>query len=162
MPAVSNSSPLIILGAMGRIEILRDVYGEVSVAPAVWRETVEDGAGRPGSTETERATWIHRRLPDPGNLSLAALAGLDAGEAESIALALSLPGERTIILDDRVARRVAQQLSLTLTGTAGVIVRAKTLGVVAAVRPLLVEARSAGLHLNDAAFERFLQLAGEH
>jgi predicted nucleic acid-binding protein len=62
MPSViSNSSPLISLSAIQRLDLLRDFFGTVVVPPAVWREVVEEGQGRAGAAEVETASsegWV--------------------------------------------------------------------------------------------------------
>ena len=60
---------------------------------------------------------------------------VDPGESEAIVLAYE-KGLR-IILDDRKAREVAQRLGVHVTGTVGLIIKAKQEGVIAEVRPLL-------------------------
>ena len=161
MAAVSNSSPLILYAAIGHLDLLRRVYDEITVPPAVWREVVAAGAGRAGSAEVKTASWIRQRPPPAPGPPFQALSTLDAGEAEAIVLAMSLVPPAAILLDDRRARRIAQEAGLAVTGTAGVLVLAKQLGIVPSVRLLLAELRSAGLYLSDAATERFLALADE-
>ncbi|MEA2583347.1 MAG: hypothetical protein QOF33_1432 [Thermomicrobiales bacterium] len=46
MPAVSNGSPLNLYAAIGRLDILRDVFTQVAVPSAVWEEVVIKGTGR--------------------------------------------------------------------------------------------------------------------
>jgi len=61
MPAVSDSSPLILLAAVGRLDLLHRIYGKVVVPPTVWREVVEAGSGRPGTADVPRLDWIRRQ-----------------------------------------------------------------------------------------------------
>ncbi len=63
MPAVSNSSPLILYAAIGRLELLRETYDEIAVPPAVWREVVAAGTGRAGASEVAQSSWIRQRQP---------------------------------------------------------------------------------------------------
>jgi hypothetical protein len=58
---VSDSSILILLSAIGRLELLRDFFGQLVVPPAVWREVVEQGRGRLGVHEIEAGRDL-----DPG------------------------------------------------------------------------------------------------
>ena len=51
--AISNSSTLIHLAAIGRLALLREFYGKITIPPAVWREVVEEGKGRAGAVEVE-------------------------------------------------------------------------------------------------------------
>jgi predicted nucleic acid-binding protein len=161
MPAVSDSSPLILFAAIGRLDLLREIYDEIMVPPAVWQEIVVVGAGRRGATDVAAAPWIRRRSPPSQGVAALAGASLDPGETEAIALAIAdLPGG-PILLDDRRARRLARQAGLAVTGTVGVLVPAKRLGLVAAVRPVLAELRTAGLYLDDKTAEDLLRITGE-
>ena len=70
MIVVADSTPLIALARVGRLELLRDVFGRVIVPDAVWRETVQDGQGQSGASEISAASWIERRtLGDAAHLA---------------------------------------------------------------------------------------------
>ena len=58
MRVVSNASPLINLGAIGQLDLLRQLYRRMTVAPAVWNEVVRLGEGKPGSRAVRTASWI--------------------------------------------------------------------------------------------------------
>ena len=85
---------------------------------------------------------------------------LGRGEAEVIALGLEHPGSR-LILDDTLARRIAQLHKLPFTGTVGAVVKAKQAGLLAAVWPVVSQLREAGLWLSDALIADVLYQAGE-
>jgi len=87
---VSNASPLINLARIGKLNLLHKLYGELLIPEAVWHEVVTEGIGQPGAEEIEGATWIERRVVKNNELVQALLQELDAGEAESIALALEV------------------------------------------------------------------------
>jgi len=91
---------------------------------------------------------------------LSAITDLGPGEAEVIGLALEHPKSR-VILDDQLARRIAALNKLTVTGTVGVVSKAKQAGYLADVKPIIAELRQAGLWLNDALVESVLAEAGE-
>lgn len=55
---VSNSSPLIHLSRIGRLYLLKELFGEVIILHAVYHEVVVEGRGRPGSQEVKEASWI--------------------------------------------------------------------------------------------------------
>ncbi len=128
--AVSNASPLIHLAAIDRFELLRYFYEEVWIAPAVWREVVLEGQGRPGSVEVAKAAdqgWLRVVAPSDDKLSRLLRRDLDDGEAETIALAVeNLPG--AVLLDESEGRRIADIYSLNKTGVVGLLIRAKREG----------------------------------
>ena len=90
MHVVSNSSPLINLARIGRLTLLRELFGVLIVPDAVWQEVVVEGAGQPGADEVRSAEWIQRQAVMNTQLVQALQQDLDAGEAEAIALSLEL------------------------------------------------------------------------
>ncbi len=58
MIVVSNSSPLITLAKIGKLNILKELFGQIIIPKAVWVEVVEKGRGKPGAEEVEKASWI--------------------------------------------------------------------------------------------------------
>ncbi len=84
---------------------------------------------------------------------------VDDGEAEAIALA----SERAavVILDDRQARRVAQDIGLRILGTLGCLLKAKQAGVISAVGPILDKLTREGFYLTEDLKAETLRLAGE-
>ena len=66
-----------------------------------------------------------------------------------------------IILDDRKAREVAQRLGIPVTGTVGLLVKAKQEGLIDAIRPLLDALDAHQFRIGDALRAEALRLAGE-
>lgn len=57
---ISNSSPLINLAAINKLDLLSKLYSEIIIPDAVWKEVVIDGKGQPGSAAVRMAQWIKR------------------------------------------------------------------------------------------------------
>ena len=104
--------------------------------------------------------WIRTQTLQRPLDSRVAHAALDAGEAESISLALETRAQ-WVILDDLQARRLAKELGLAVVGTAGVLFAAKQRGFIPAVRPPLDALRAAGFRLRKDVYEEILKAAGE-
>lgn len=85
---------------------------------------------------------------------------LDPGEASAIALALETP-DCSIILDERKGRNLALALGLIVTGTLGVVIKAKRSGLLDSVEPWLVRFRDAGFRYSPEVEEAALRAAGE-
>lgn len=75
MIVVSDASPLIALSAVGRLDLLRELFGSVLIPAAVYAEVVQAGAGLPGANEVGGAEWITSRTV--GNTGLVKVLGLD-------------------------------------------------------------------------------------
>ena len=90
---VCDSSTLIHLARIGRLSLLKDFHGKIIVVPAVWNEVVEEGQGKPGSSEIRDACesgWIEVISPHNGPLVQLLQRELHKGESETIALAVEL------------------------------------------------------------------------
>jgi len=87
--------------------------------------------------------------------------GLGPGESEAITLASELSAAR-LILDDKKARRIAQQLGLPVTGTLAVLLRAKQQGFIPNVRDVLDDLAVAEFRVSDALIQDTLRQAGEY
>ena len=156
---VVNATPLIALALIGKLDLLQHLYDEVIMPSAVEAEVFAGGPSGIGSVEIQEATWLHAvSLQDPQRADL--LVDLDRGEAEVIALAQELNAD-LVILDERLARRHAKRVGLTLTGTLGVLLKAKQVGQVDAVAPLIEQLRLGGIRLSHAVIAEVLDLADE-
>ncbi len=161
MSIVCNASPLINLARIGQLDLLRQVYGDLLIPDAVWREVVIAGAGQPGADEVRDAVWIHRYPVQNEHLVAALRQELDAGEAEAIVLALEVKAE-LLLMDERLGRENARHLGLHCTGLIGVLVEARHKGLIEAIGPLLTALRTvAGFHVGEALYQRVLRDAGE-
>ena len=86
---------------------------------------------------------------------------LDRGEAEVLVLAEELHAD-WVLLDETKARLAAQLLGLRFTGTVGLLLLAKRVGKIAAIRPLLDELRAKKFHLSEKVYCAALEQAGEN
>jgi predicted nucleic acid-binding protein len=129
MPTVSNTSPLLNLAIIGRLELVRAQFGSVVVPPAVAGEfRLEEG--RPGSSALHRAVedgWIAVEEPSDDPLIRTLRQDLDRGESEAITLAVEKEAG-LILLDEREGRRRARNVGLEVTGALGILARADRRG----------------------------------
>ena len=157
-PVVLNNTPLAALWAIGRLDILRELFGEVLIPEAVRSEFLSRDPGDRART-LDDASWIRcAEVSQPKHVL--AFAGLDRGEAEVLALAEELDA-RLVVLDEKKARRYAERLGLPKTGTVGLLLLAKERGLIDSLQVWLERLRRAGLHLTDALVLQALEIAGE-
>jgi predicted nucleic acid-binding protein len=145
---VTNSTCLIALEGIGRLDLLPAVYEEVFAPPAVQAEF---------GTEIE---WLVIKELSSPTVSLALESQLGKGEAAAIALAAEM-SDSYVVLDDKKARRVARQMGLRIVGTLGTLLRAKQKGIIAEVHPILEELKSMGFRCSSSLYSEVLRLAGE-
>lgn len=131
MAIVADSTLLIGLARIGRLGLLKELYGRVLVPPSVHEEVVMEGKrlGKAGAEEIERAVqagWVKTATLTRGQMRRAeayrASGGIGKGEAEAVALAEGRG--LAVIVDDRYARRLAGTVGLELMGTAAVLLEA--------------------------------------
>ncbi|MFT4202854.1 MAG: DUF3368 domain-containing protein [Chitinophagaceae bacterium] len=85
---------------------------------------------------------------------------LDRGEAEAIVLATEKEAD-LIILDENLGRFHAKHTGLKVTGTIGILLKAKKLGYISELKPLLLDLRTKSVWLSDAFMDEILKLSNE-
>lgn len=162
MIIVSDTSPIINLAMIGKLELLQLLFETVLIPEAVFHEITVKGAGQPGALEVQSLPWFQVRTAINRPLVTALASELDPGEAEAIALAVELDAD-VILLDERRGRRVAARFDLRYLGLFGILLEAKRRGLITevktAVEDLIVRA---GFWVDEALFRRVLELAGEN
>ena len=146
---ICNSSCLIVLDAIGRLDLLQQLLGTITIPAAV---VVEFGSPLP--------EWISAE-PVRNSATVKSLElQLGPGESEAIALAGELSADR-IILDDKKARRIARQLNLPVTGTVALMIQAKQHGLIDSLSDALGQLTAVGFFLSDSLAAAALRQVGE-
>jgi predicted nucleic acid-binding protein len=159
MKVVSDSTPLIHLSAMGRLDLLEVLFREILIPQEVYEEVVLHGGDRPGSAEVREADWISRCHVTNKAVLQALQATLGAGEAACIALASSISAD-VVILDDKLARLHALSQGLGITGTVGILLKCAERGILnfeAAMQELL----ATGFRLSTQEVKRIMELRNQ-
>ena len=156
---ISNTSPLYYLHRVTCLDLLQAVYGCVTITPDVLAELAAGAAQGEDVPDVSIHDWIRvRQIAVPAYLAL--VPDLGAGEASVLALAAETPN-CTVIMDDRLGRRMARRQGVRLTGTVGLLLKAKNGGLVPSIAPLLDDLARAGFYLGEAFRFDVLSLAGE-
>jgi predicted nucleic acid-binding protein len=157
-PVVANNTPLVALWSLGKLDLLRDLFGQVLIPQAVESEFLAfDRVSRQDALT--HTPWIEVVAVTEQRRALAYL-GLDEGESEVLALAEERDAQ-LILMDERKGRRYAQRMGFAVTGTLGLLLLAKEEGLVQSVRALVRELQESGLYLSPALVARAIELAGE-
>jgi len=158
---VSDSSPLISLARIGKLNILHRLYGELLIPQAVWNEVAVRGVGQAGVEEIKSAAWIKTAAVSNDELVRALQRDLDAGEAEAIALALEKKAD-LLLMDERLGRDAAQYFGIRCVGVLGILIEAKHKGEIKAIKPILDMLRNrAGYRVSLELYRRALHDAEE-
>jgi predicted nucleic acid-binding protein len=145
---VTNTTPLIALtAATGSLDVLRFLYARVVVPLEVQTELRAAGPQALGVAALNEATWLDCR---PATVTIAAYLAntLDRGEASVIQTAIDL-GIPLVCIDETVGRRVARLSGLTLTGSIGILLKAKQLGYGVSMDQAVARMRQHGIWLSD-------------
>lgn len=160
MPSlVCDTSVLQYLYQLELLHILPALANDVIIPPAVVDELgagIELGLSLP---DVGNLAWIAVRQP-AGATALPLISDLGPGEAEVLMLVLERPGA-VAVLDDAVARRVAESLDLPLTGTLGLLIDAKRAGLITLLEPWLDRLHALRFRLSEGTRMAVLHLAGE-
>jgi predicted nucleic acid-binding protein len=156
---VADASPLIGLAAAGAVDLLRELFGRVTITRLV-KDEVTGRGDRPGARELDaalRAGWL-RVAPTP--METWAFEDVDAGEASTIALAAEHPGA-LVLMDDAAGRARAAAKGLEVLDVPGVLLAAKRAGLIAAVQPLVARLARGGFTLSEDSRSALLREANE-
>jgi predicted nucleic acid-binding protein len=146
---ISDTSCLIILTKIGELDLLRQLYKTVTITQDI---LLEYGEHLPDWIEVLQAKDQYRQ-------QLLEMQ-IDKGEASAIALALETV-DNIVNLDDWKARKLAERLGLSVTGTLGVIIRAKNTGLIPSIKPYLEKIRETNFRISEELEQIALKEANE-
>jgi predicted nucleic acid-binding protein len=146
---VSDTSCLILLDKLGRIGLLKSLFGRITIT-----EIVADEFGKvlPEFVEIEN--------PKNNKYQKILESFLDPGEASAIALALEKE-ECLLIIDEFKGRREARQLGLNYTGTLGILIVAKEKGLIISVTEIIKEIGKTDFRIDEKLINEVKRKSGE-
>ena len=158
MKVVSDSSPLITLAKIGRLEVLPQLYQTLAITTEVYDEVVVSGAGLPGSSEIAAAIWITIGPVENAAdlLKIQQRFGLGAGEASTIILGKELKAD-FVLIDEIKARKVAQAEGLVVLGCVGVLEDAFGLQLLPDLREAYRQLLDSGAYVDRKILETSLK-----
>lgn len=158
---VINTAPLIALvAALDNLRILQ-TYDRVQVPREVCQEILVGGPGQFAVAAFEAAHWLQKNPAPVDNITAVLLNSLDTGEAAVIQLALD-EHIQTVCIDEIAGRRMARLHGLAVTGSLGVLLRARRAGYNISLRDALQRMRNRGIWLSDRVINFALAQAGEN
>jgi len=142
---ISDTSCIIVLDKLELLYILKEIYGTVLVTKEVANEY---GSNLPD--------WIYvKEVQDRKTLKLIS-AFVDLGEASSLALALETENS-TVIMDDLKGRSIAEKLSVKITGTLGVLVKAKDREIIYSLMDVVEQLKAKGFRISKELEKELLK-----
>jgi len=157
---VINTGPVIALvAASGDLSILQSLYKRVLVPYEVCQEIRRGGQKGFGFNEFENASWLEK-WPDPLNITPVIRNSLGMGEASVIQLALK-ESIRTVCIDEFRGRRIARLSGLLLTGSIGILLRAKREDRTISIRQAVKQMKERGIWLSKSVVDFAVRQSGE-
>jgi len=151
---ICNSSPLISLARIRRLDLVESLAAEVVVPATVMRE-IAAGHSRDTAVAAVESSSRLRIVPDVEVSAAVRSWRLDPGESQVLAMALQ-HGGCGVVIDDRAARRCASRASVPMIGTIGLVALARQRGTLKAAAPIYRALRDAGLFLAPALIKAVL------
>jgi len=156
---ISNTTPLITLLGIGKLDLLKKMYGNIIVPQAVFAE-IERGRHLPFYKNLLQVDWIEIKEVQNRVLSKHLQTFLDSGEAEVLVLAEELNAD-LLLLDEKIARNYAQMNNYTITGSFGILIKAKEADYIKSIKPLLEKAIDNGIFISPKLIKLILTKANE-
>jgi len=156
LKVVADSSCLIGLSQVEQLELLKELFLEVTIPRAVYDEVVIKGKGEAGSEETEAAIkegWILRKSISDKTALSALNTTLGRGESEVIILCKELELEYALI-DERKARDMAELMDINTIGILGIIDLAIEMGFSIDKKRMVDQLINLGFRISDKIYKK--------
>ena len=155
MIVVSNSSPIIHLEKVGKLNILKELFTAIYIPEAVFNE-VYKGTNLSG----KKPEWIVVENVEDRTMTNFFSNTLGIGESEAIVLAVEKKSD-LLLIDDYRAREQAKSMGITITGIAGILITAKEKNMIKNVKKILDELIASDFRISKSLYENVLIKAGE-
>jgi len=156
---IVNTSPIFYLHRLRLLGILNKLYGDITIPEAVRNELEKGHVQGEDVPQVENYPWIQiisAKMPE----YLSLIVDLGLGESGVLAIATNHPSS-LVILDDKLARRIAEMRGFRLTGKAGMLLRAKQKDLIPALKPVIEKLLSLNFRLKPYLVKAILEIAGE-
>ncbi|MCP4698093.1 MAG: DUF3368 domain-containing protein [Gammaproteobacteria bacterium] len=156
MKVFCNTTPFIALSATGLLELLPKLFGEVYAVDAVVAECAHGGKiPVPDLTALE---WVRIVKSEPCDSLI--LLELDKGEKHTLDMARRMAAD-WVIIDEKLGRNLGEYLGLNITGTLGVLLKAKQQGLIASFSDYARQMQIQGIRYNTGLLRRLAEQTGE-
>ena len=160
---VSNTSPIINLSKISRLDLIEKLYQKIIIPGTVYKELIVKDHDKENILAIK--SLIDNNIIDVHEVRSYALVSalekdLDPGESEAIALAVEINAE-LVILDERDARETAEIYNLKKTGFIGILMRAKKEGFIDSVKKYLDQAIEKGFWINELLYHSIIEKLNE-
>lgn len=147
---IVNSTPIIILCNIGLLDILKALYAEICIPEAVYREVTEKDDSACQALKTA-LNWMHvEKIANQSDKKMYKAKLHQEGTADDL-----------VVIDDNAAKKTAKYLGLKVTGTIGVLLKAKREGIIPEIVSVLEKMKKNGFYISESLEQLVLEQAGE-
>lgn len=165
MIVIADTTPIITLIKLQRLDLLEKLFDTVFLPHAVFEELISNSKYLTEAQTVVECPFLKRlEVSDRQSIKiLREVVGLDAGESEAIALAEENHAD-LLIIDERKGRRVAKQMELKITGTIGILLQAFDCKILSQdeIFSYAERLRNSGIRISDSLFELILDHVKTH
>ncbi len=157
MIVFSNTTPFIALSSINKLELLPKLFGEIHVVTEVIEECGVGGIiPVPNLRELH---WVVEIQPSQA-ITMSILLELDKGEKYTLQMAKQMKADR-VIIDEKIGRDVAEYLGLEVTGTLGILLKAKQNGWIESFTESAKAMSDQGIRYNKSLIKKLAKAIGE-
>lgn len=160
MIVVSDSTVLIGLAKIGKLDLLRELFFNVYIPEEVYKEVVQAGGHKNGAKEVKESSWLKvESFKDKTQINFF-LTNLEKGEAEVLVLAKEMEAD-LLLMDEEKARKGAVIAGFDVIGVVGLLLVAKSLGLISKIKPHLEQLERKRFRISKKILLETLQKTGE-
>jgi predicted nucleic acid-binding protein len=153
---VSNTSPLLNLALIDRLELLQNQFSKVEVPRQVWDEIQAGTRGKDALEELRNNDFLEVVSVAEDELFRELHQNIDRGEAAALRYALEKDAD-LVLLDEKEARNVARRHDLPRTGVIGTLLKGAKSGAVDDMAEELDALQEAGFWISDELYDTVLE-----
>jgi predicted nucleic acid-binding protein len=158
MIIICDSSPLIALSIIDKLDLLTTLFNDVFVPVSVFNEV--SAQGKPESLRI--AEWAQGKVTASTNKQLMQSFSflLDVGEAKAMSLYFEKNAD-FLLKKEKKGRKIAAYNDINIVGSLGVLLLAKQKGLIFSIKPLLDKLQQSYIRISNELYFKTLSLAGE-
>ncbi len=160
MIIVSDTTPLMTLLKCDHLDLLKKMYGNVLIPKAVYTELTDNPLYEKEALIVKNCDFLEvKEITNKDRvISLQNSTGLDLGETEALVLAESTKAD-LLLMDEVMGRMVAKEMGFTIAGAIGILIAAKTEGLLSAdeIKTTVSKLRLSGQHIGETLLKKLLE-----
>jgi predicted nucleic acid-binding protein len=157
MIVFTNTTPIIALSSIQRLDLLPALFGQIHIVNEVLEEC--EAGGNIRLPELRNFDWLTIVTSTAIN-STSLLLALDKGEKHTLDMAQKYHAD-WVLIDEKFGRNMAEYLGLRVTGTLGILLKAKQQGMITSFKESITSMQNQGIYYHPNLIKKLLTQIGE-